>query len=132
MVVTLLTDRSSMLSAIIATHNSERSLVPTLAALVPAAASGLLADVVVADAGSNDATEEVAELAGCRFICSTDRIGMRLKTAAAATRSPWLLFLRAGVAPEAGWIDAVDRFIAANDHLDGTQRAAVFRPAGIG
>jgi glycosyltransferase involved in cell wall biosynthesis len=132
MVVTYSPDRSSMLSAIIATHESERDLVRTLAALVPAAATGLLADVVVADAGSNDATAEVAEIAGCRFISSTDRIGLRLKAAAAATRSPWLLFLRAGIAPEAGWIEAVDRFIAANDHLDGAPRAAVFRPAGIG
>jgi glycosyltransferase involved in cell wall biosynthesis len=132
MVVTLFTGRSSMLSAIIATHESERALVPTLAALVPAAASGLLADVVVADACSKDATAEVAEIAGCRFICSTDRIGMRLRVAATATRSPWLLFLRAGVAPDAGWIEAVESFIAANDHLDGAPRAAVFRPAGIG
>ena len=45
-----------MLSAIISTHESERSLVPTLSALVPAAATGLIADVVIADANSRDAT----------------------------------------------------------------------------
>ena len=53
-----------MLSVIIATHESERALVPTLAALVPGAAAGLLAEVVVADAGSRDATAEVADIAG--------------------------------------------------------------------
>ncbi len=57
-----------MLSVVIATHESERALVPTLAALVPGAMAGLISEVVVADAGSTDATEEVADIAGCRFI----------------------------------------------------------------
>jgi len=120
-----------MLSAIIATHESERALVPTLTALVPATAVGLLTAVVIADAGSRDATAEVAEFAGCRFISSTDPTGMRLKAAAASTRAPWLLFLRAGAAPEAGWVQAVERFIAANTVSENDPRAAVFRPAGI-
>ena len=64
-----------MLSAIIATHESERALVPTLTALVPAAAAGLLAEVVVADSGSADSTAQVAEFAGCRFISSKSLLG---------------------------------------------------------
>lgn len=119
-----------MLSAIIATRESERALVPTLAALVPGAAAGILAEVIVADAGSRDATAEVADIAGCRFISSTEPIGARLKAAAASTRSPWLMFLRAGTVPQAGWIDAADRFMQATDLLDGAARAAVFRPPG--
>jgi hypothetical protein len=119
-----------MLSAIIATHESERALVPTLAALVPGAAAGLLAEVVVADADSRDATAEVADIAGCRFISSAEPIGARLKAAAASTRSPWLMFLRAGAVPQAGWIDAADRFMQTTDLLDGAARAAVFRPPG--
>ena len=43
-----------MLSVIIATLDSERSLVRTLAALVPGATAGLITEVVVADAGSRD------------------------------------------------------------------------------
>ena len=46
---------SPMLSVIIATHESERALVPTLAALVPGAAAGIVREVIVADAGSRDA-----------------------------------------------------------------------------
>jgi hypothetical protein len=118
----------SMLSVIIATHESERALVHTLAALVPGAAAGLLGDVVVADAGSHDATEEVADIAGCRFVSSTDVLGARLKAAALGTRTPWLMFLRAGAVPEPGWITAADRFMQATDTLDGAARAAVFRP----
>jgi glycosyltransferase involved in cell wall biosynthesis len=130
MVPTVSNGSGSMLSAIIATHESERALVPTLAALVPGAAAGLLAEVVVADAGSRDATAEVADIAGCRFISSAEPIGARLKAAAASTRSPWLMFLRAGAVPQAGWIDAADRFMQTTDLLDGAARAAVFRPPG--
>jgi glycosyltransferase involved in cell wall biosynthesis len=116
-----------MLSAIIATHESERTLVPTLAALVPGATAGLLAEVVVADGGSCDATAEVADFAGCRFMSSPEPLGARLKTAALSARTPWLLFLRAGCVPEPGWIAAAERFMQAVD-LQDKSRAAVFRP----
>jgi glycosyltransferase involved in cell wall biosynthesis len=116
-----------MLSAIIATHESEQTLVPTLAALVPGVTCGLLREVIVADAGSRDATAEVAEIAGCRFISSNDPLGARLKTAATATRTPWLLFLRAGCVPEPSWIQATERFMRA---ADTAERAAVFRQMG--
>jgi glycosyltransferase involved in cell wall biosynthesis len=119
-----------MLSAIIATHESERALVPTLSALVPAVAAGLLGEVVVADALSRDATAEVAEIAGCRFISSDEPLGVRLKSAAQQTRAPWLLFLRAGVVPEPGWMAATERFMQAEEAAD-KPRAAVFRPPGV-
>jgi glycosyltransferase involved in cell wall biosynthesis len=119
-----------MLSAIIATHDSERALVPTLAALVPGATAGLLGEVVVADAGSSDATAEVADIAGCRLMGSSETLGTRLKAAAVSTSSPWLLFLRAGCVPEPGWMAATERFIEATDMIDGATRAAVFRPPG--
>ncbi len=120
-----------MLSAIISTHESERALVPTLAALVPGATAGLLGEVIVADAGSRDATAEVADIAGCRFVTSSAPLGARLKAAAISTRTPWLMFLRAGCVPEPGWVGATERFIEATDRLDGAGRAAVFRPPGV-
>lgn len=118
-----------MLSAVISTHESEHMLVPTLSALVPAVTAGLLREVIVADAGSTDATAEVAEIAGCRFISSREPLGARLKTAALQTRTPWLLFLRAGSVPEPGWMAATERFMQAADMAD-KPRAAVFRPPG--
>jgi glycosyltransferase involved in cell wall biosynthesis len=116
-----------MLSAIISTQNSERTLVPTLSALVPAAAAGLLAEVVVADGGSQDATAEVADIAGCRFTSSTHAVGVRLKAAAATVRSPWVMFLRAGAVPQPGWINAAEHFMQTAELTDGTGRAGVFR-----
>jgi len=120
-----------MLSAIISTHESERALVPTLAALVPGATAGLLGEVIVADAGSHDATAEVADIAGCRFMTSSAPLGARLKAAAVSTRTPWLMFLRAGCVPEPGWVGAAERFIEATGRLDDVGRAAVFRPPGV-
>jgi glycosyltransferase involved in cell wall biosynthesis len=54
-----------MLSVVIATHDSERALLPTLAGLVAGAAAGVVRDVVIADAGSRDATGAIADGAGC-------------------------------------------------------------------
>ena len=99
-----------------ATHESERALVPTLAALVPGAIAGLVSEVVVADGGSSDSTAEVADVAGCRFMASAEPLGARLKAAAASTRTPWLMFLRAGCVPDPAWIAAADRFMEAADH----------------
>jgi glycosyltransferase involved in cell wall biosynthesis len=117
-----------MLSVVIATQNSERALVPTLAALVPGAVAGVVREVIVADAGAGDASAQIAEGAGCRVMISPDSRGARLAAAARAARAPWLLFLQPGSVPDATWIDETSRFIEeselgnrADDH------AAVFR-----
>jgi glycosyltransferase involved in cell wall biosynthesis len=120
-----------MISVVVATHESERSLVPTLAALVAGVTGGLLGEVVVADAGSRDATAQVAEVAGCRFVVSAEPLGARLKAAAASTRGTWLMFLPAGTVLEPGWVGIVERFIERADLIDGSARAAVFRPPGF-
>src|SRR5829696_3521924 len=94
-----------MFSIIIATHDSERALVPTLAALVPGATAGLVREVIVADGGSRDETEQVADIAGCRFVASPAPRGSRLKSAAEQARGDWLMFLMPGAVPGSAWID---------------------------
>jgi glycosyltransferase involved in cell wall biosynthesis len=122
-----------MLSAIVATHDSERTLVPTLSALVPGVTSGLLLDVVVADGGSRDATAEVADIAGCRFMQSGAPLGTRLREAAKAAKGSWLLFLPAGSIPSVDWPAAAERFIADAGRFDRAgSRAASFRPERAG
>ena len=64
-----------MLSVIIATRESERPLVRTLAALVPGAAAGVVREVIVADGQSRDATVEVADIAGCQVLVADARPG---------------------------------------------------------
>src|SRR6266852_4538268 len=100
-----------MLSVVIATHDSERALLPTLAALVPGAVAGIVREVIVADAGSGDATVQIADGAGCRVLTSSGTRGARLKAAAEAARAPWLLFLPPGSVPDATWIDETRRFV---------------------
>jgi len=120
-----------MFSVVIATHDSERALVPTLAALVPGAIAGIVREVIVTDADSHDETAGVAEVAGCRFFASSEPLGPRLAAAAKKARGPWLMFLRPGVVPEPTWIDEIARFAESTDLL-GAPRAAVFAMRGGG
>jgi len=115
-----------MLTVVIATLNSERALVRTLAALVPGATSGLVAEVLCADAGSHDETAVVADIAGCNFLRTEGPLGLRLKSASAAARAPWLLFLRPGIVLDTPWIDEVRGFV---EHSPPAYNAAVFRRA---
>jgi glycosyltransferase involved in cell wall biosynthesis len=114
-----------MFSVIIATRDSERALVQTLAALVPGATAGVVREVIVTDGGSRDATAEVADIAGCRFISSPEPLGTRLKSAAMGARGSWLMFLRPGVVPGVSWIDDVIRFVEETERSE-QQRAAAF------
>ncbi len=113
-----------MLSVIIATHDSERALVPTLAALVSGATAGLISEVLVVDGGSRDDTAKVADIAGCNFTILEGTLARRLRAGAASARAPWLLFLQPGTILEAGWPDQASRFL---EQAAPNPRVAVFR-----
>ncbi len=100
-----------MLSVIVATNESERVLVRTLAGLVPGATSGLIRDVVLADAGSKDETAEIGDIAGCRLVTMPGPLGPRLEAAVSQARGEWLLFLAAGSELDPGWVGEVTQFI---------------------
>ncbi len=100
-----------MISVVIPTHESERLLAHTLAALVPGALDGILREVIVADAGSKDGTAKVADVAGCRFMVLPGARGARLAAAAATARADWLWFVQPGSIPGTGWIEELGRFI---------------------
>ena len=116
-----------MFSVIIPTADSERALVPTLAALVPGATAGIVREVIVTDAESRDQTGEVADIAGCRFVTSSKPLGVRLNEAAATARGDWLMFLRPGCVPGPTWIDETIAFV---DEIGRRNRpnAAIFQP----
>jgi glycosyltransferase involved in cell wall biosynthesis len=120
-----------MLSVVIATENAERILVPTLAALVPGATAGIVREVIVADAGSSDATAMIADAAGCRIDVMAAPLGRRLRQAAASARAAWLLFLPPGAVPDWTWTEETRRFIE-HAELGGraNARAAAFRRTG--
>lgn len=119
-----------MLSIIIPTKDCERPLVHTLAMLVRASVSGLVGDVVIADAGSRDDTGEIAEIAGCTLLTSTDPLGERLRAAVAAARGTWLLFLQPGSVLDREWAETARGFIEQADWLAAADaRAATFSKA---
>ncbi len=101
-----------MLSVIIPTHNSERTLVATLAALVPGATAGLIAEVILADAGSQDDTATIADVAGANLMMLEGPLARRLRMAAAEARAPWLLFLRPGIVLDTPWTVEVGRLFS--------------------
>lgn len=118
-----------MLSVVIPTLDSEEGLARTLAALVPAAAEGVVREVVVADGGSRDGTETVAEAAGCTFVRSgaqwSDRVGAGI---AAVRRASWLLLLPPNVVLEGDWFRAVSTFVDRTERGGhGATLAATFR-----
>ncbi len=117
-----------MISVVIPTQNCEAPLALTLAALVPAAAEGLISEVVLVDGGSDDGTELVADAAGARFLTLTGSIGTRLSFGAKAVRrGEWLLFLQPGAVLASDWAAEVERMLERlqrNGLLH--QRAAVF------
>ncbi|ETR76819.1 glycosyl transferase [Afipia sp. P52-10] len=117
-----------MLSVIVLADGDERSVVMTLAALVPGAAAGLIRDVLLVDRESSAAMERVADVAGCHYLVQQGSAGARLSKGAETARSNWLLFLRAGAILEGNWIDELGQFME-NASLAAKTRAAIFRHA---
>ena len=94
-------------SAIIPTLNAAASLPATLAAL-----TGQVAEIIIADGGSSDATREIAQASGAQVISAPRGRGPQLRAAAEAATQPWLLAIHADTRPEPGWQEAVANFIA--------------------
>src|SRR5262249_2352374 len=117
-----------MISVVIPTHESERLLAHTLAALGPGALGGGLRGGLVAGAGSKDGAAQVRGRAGCGFMVLPGERGARLAAAAASARADWLWFVQPGSIPGGTWIDELGRFIRecelSDDH---NGQAAVFR-----
>ena len=107
-----------MISVIIPTFNDEAHLVAVLSPLVPASMEGLIRELIIVDAGSTDATLEIADDAGARIIPSGQG---GLDQAIALARGPWLLLLDPGVVLEAGWEASV------RTHIGTRRGAAEFR-----
>lgn len=120
----------AVLSVIIATHNSERWLVPVLSALVPGVTAGLLREVILVDSGSTDDTAVIADAAGCALLHSVGDAGVRLRQGAGQARGRWLMFLSPKSLLEEGWVREVAHFTDTAERRGATDRlAATFRLA---
>ena len=107
-----------MISLVIPTLNAALTLRQTLAAVEGAP----VAEIVVADGGSQDGTARLAHQLGAKVVLAPRGRGSQLAAGARAASRDWLLFLHADTALAPTWRQEVARFIQG----DGT-RAAVFR-----
>jgi hypothetical protein len=98
--VVLATDRSTPQSA------SPEAVVRTLSALVTAAIEGLVRDVTLATGGESLELRKIADHAGCEIAEAADPAGA-IAAGLASARGDLLLVLRAGYAPQAGFIEEI-------------------------
>jgi rSAM/selenodomain-associated transferase 2 len=116
-----------MISVIIPTLNAEKTLGPTLAALVPAVVDGLVQEAILVDGGSTDETRLIADAAGTQLITAPPRRGTQLDAGAAVARGDWLLFLHADTVLEPFWAEEAKSFIQRVESGQRRQAAAFFR-----
>ena len=116
-----------MISVIIPTHNSAAHLSRALAPLAPAAMGGFVKEVIIADAGSGDATLVLAEDSGCEIVRAEQGAG-QWRAGVAAARSRWLMLLRPETALAPRWEELALVFIRENHKR---MRAASFAPKGL-
>lgn len=90
-----------MISVVVTTPNAARELHALLSSLVPAAADGLVRQVLVLDGGSEDGARELCEDAGA------DVLSVSLAQAAAGARGDWILVLPADLRLRRGWGESV-------------------------
>ena len=98
------------LSVVIPVRDEARGLPALLADL--ATAPELVAEVVVVDGGSEDASRAVAWLGGARLLSTAPGRGGQLGHGIAASGAPWLLLLHGDARLPLGWARAVTRAIA--------------------
>ena len=101
-----------MITVVLPTHNSAARLVHVLPLLVPAAVDGLVKAVVFADAGSTDATLDIAEDSGARVVQATGDAGQRLAAGCAAAKSAWILALGEDLVLPEAWRMPVEAHLA--------------------
>ncbi len=106
---------SAPLSIVIPTLNAMPRLADCLATLVAGLGAGLIRDVVVVDAGSEDQSAALALDMGCLVIqvgLDGRGRGQQLAAGAKAAKGDWLLFLHGDSVPLEGWIAACKAHIA--------------------
>ena len=103
-----------MISVIFMVRDVEEPLLRSLAALAPFATEGLIADVVVADLGSRDATLAVADAAGCTLVENCANGHAALERSVKLARKEWLLSLEPGDTPESAVARSLRDHIAQN------------------
>jgi len=101
--------KTPMLSVIIPALNAATTLCATMASV----AGDPVAETVVIDGGSTDATAELAAALGARVIRVGRGRGVQIAAGVAASAGPWLLVLHADTRLGTGWREAAVRHMHA-------------------
>ena len=100
------------ISVIIPTLNAAGTIGPCLAAVALGLEYGAIAELIIADGGSTDDIDEVAEAVGANLALSPPGRGGQLKHAAVIAKADWLLFLHADTILAPDWPQAALSHIA--------------------
>lgn len=95
------------LSIVMPVLNAARGLERSLPALGEGLDAGLIAELVLSDGGSTDATAKIADAAGAVWVEGAAGRGGQIARGIAAARCPWVLVLHADTVLAEGWTDAV-------------------------
>lgn len=116
-----------MLTVVIPVDRATEGLPHVLNSLVPAAASGLVRDVIISDCGGTRDAFEIADAAGCHFSGGHSGKGAAARAGAQSGRGDWLLFLSPSSELQAGWEMHVHQFLERVERSGDVSRAATFR-----
>jgi len=100
-----------MISVIIPTLNVAEELPRCFDSLIGAVVRGIVREVIVADAGSEDDTRAIADATGAHFVTSDATRSAQLAAGARIAKSDWLLFLNPELALEQGWDTEAESFM---------------------
>lgn len=101
-----------MFSVALLAGEDPHRLADTLSSLVPAAAEGIIRDVVVASDGNNKALASIADALGCTMVQGDEA------QAIAATRGPWVLVITPGVRFSGSWHKDAASFVERHERAD--------------
>ncbi len=121
----------ALVSVVVPTLNAAGSLGPCLAALSTGLSAGLIRELVLADGGSSDRIEVLADATGAKLVGSRPGRGTQLASGAAAATGEWLLFLHADTILDDGWVRDVRSHIATHPGKAGYFRLGYEEP-GMG
>ncbi len=113
-----------LLSIVVPTLNAAALLPGCLGALGEAQSSGLLREIVIADAGGCAETVEIGHGFGASVFVAPPGRGPQLIAGAARTSGDWLLFLHADTRLENGWSREVAAYLT---QAGAAEKAAAFR-----
>ena len=102
------------ISVIIPTLHAAHSIGPTLACLYEGMGKSLICEVILADGGSTDGIDKIAEAAGVVLISAPKGRGSQLQTGAKAAKGRWLLFIHADTVLSKDWVAQMGAHINTN------------------